>query len=156
VHWFENVEDAKEIIEVWRRDYNETRPHDPQECGARGVCPQNGCFERRKLTLSMVREFQAAQPQPDFARIHAELKRAGVTRLLLWQEYKAERPDGWQYSVFCDQYRRWLATQDVVSLRSWCALSRGVKVDLDNQPHTMTAPSHSKTVLHPTPHTTLE
>jgi transposase len=53
-------------------------------------------------------------PQPEFARIHAELKRAGVTRLLLWQEYKAERPDGWQYSVFCDQYRRWLATQDVV------------------------------------------
>ncbi len=53
-------------------------------------------------------------PQPEFARIHAELKRPGVTRLLLWQEYKAERPDGWQYSVFCDQYRRWLATQDVV------------------------------------------
>jgi transposase len=53
-------------------------------------------------------------PQPDFAHIHAELKRAGVTRLLLWQEYKAERPDGWQYSVFCDQYRRWLGTQDIV------------------------------------------
>jgi transposase len=53
-------------------------------------------------------------PQPDFAHLHAELKRPGVTRLLLWQEYKAERPDGWQYSVFCDQYRRWLATQDVV------------------------------------------
>ena len=53
-------------------------------------------------------------PQPDFAHIHAELKRPGVTRLLLWQEYKAGRPDGWQYSVFCDQYRRWLATQDVV------------------------------------------
>lgn len=53
-------------------------------------------------------------PQPDFAHIHAELKRRGVTRLLLWQEYKAAKPDGWQYSVFCDQYRRWLATQDVV------------------------------------------
>jgi transposase len=53
-------------------------------------------------------------PQPDFAHIQAELRRPGVTRLLLWQEYKAARPDGWQYSVFCDQYRRWLATQDVV------------------------------------------
>lgn len=51
---------------------------------------------------------------PDFAELHAELKRPGVTRLLLWQEYKALHPDGWQYSVFCDQYRRWLATQDVV------------------------------------------
>ncbi|MBA3507491.1 MAG: transposase [Betaproteobacteria bacterium] len=27
VHWFETMEDAKAIIEAWRRDYNETRPH---------------------------------------------------------------------------------------------------------------------------------
>jgi transposase len=53
-------------------------------------------------------------PQPDFALLHAELKRRGVTRLLLWQEYKAAYPDGWQYSVFCDRYRRWLATQELV------------------------------------------
>ena len=41
-------------------------------------------------------------PLPDFAKLAAELKRPGVTRLLLWQEYKAAHPDGWQYSVFCD------------------------------------------------------
>ena len=51
---------------------------------------------------------------PDFAKLHAELKRPGVTRMLLWQEYKSAQPDGWQYSVFCDQYRRWLGRQDVV------------------------------------------
>lgn len=56
----------------------------------------------------------ARSPQPDFVKLQAELKRPGVTRLLLWQEYKAKHPDGWQYSVFCDQYRRWLATQDLV------------------------------------------
>ena len=27
VHWFESIDDAKVIIEAWRRDYNETRPH---------------------------------------------------------------------------------------------------------------------------------
>lgn len=53
-------------------------------------------------------------PQPDFTKLHAELKRPGVTRLLLWQEYKAAHPEGWQYSVFCDRYRRWLGTQDLV------------------------------------------
>ena len=37
-----------------------------------------------------------------------------MTRLLLWQEYKAAQPNGWQYSVFRDRYRRWLATQDLV------------------------------------------
>jgi transposase len=59
----------------------------------------------------------ATRPAPDFAQLHAELSRPGVTRLLLWQEYKAAQPDGWQYSVFCDQYRRWLATQDPVLRR---------------------------------------
>ena len=62
---------------------------------------------RREVPLSRT-------PDPDFAHLHAELKRAGVTRLLLWQEYKAEKPDGWQYSAFCNRYRHWLATQDVV------------------------------------------
>lgn len=27
VHWFESLEDAKEKIDAWRWDYNETRPH---------------------------------------------------------------------------------------------------------------------------------
>ena len=27
LHWFETVEEAKAIIEAWRRDYNESRPH---------------------------------------------------------------------------------------------------------------------------------
>lgn len=62
---------------------------------------------RRALPLSRT-------PAPDFAKLHAELQRPGVTRMLLWQEYKAAHPDGWQYSVFCDQYRRWLGHQDVV------------------------------------------
>jgi transposase len=62
---------------------------------------------RRSVPLS-------SHPAPDFAALHAELARPGVTRLLLWQEYKAAHPDGWQYSVFCDRYRRWLATQELV------------------------------------------
>jgi transposase len=33
-------------------------------------------------------------PAPDFVKLQAELKRPGVTRALLWQEYKAAHPDG--------------------------------------------------------------
>jgi len=62
---------------------------------------------RRKFSIS-------ARPRPDFSQIHAELSRRGVTRQLLWQEYKAAQPEGWQYSVFCEQYRRWLAKQELV------------------------------------------
>jgi len=57
---------------------------------------------------------RSARPEPDFSHVHSELARRGVTRLLLWQEYKREHPEGWQYSVFCDRYQRWLATQELV------------------------------------------
>jgi transposase len=33
----------------------------------------------------------------------AELKRAGVTRQLLWKEYLRQDPDGYSYSQFCDR-----------------------------------------------------
>jgi transposase len=47
------------------------------------------------------------RPTPSWAAVHNELRRKGVTLELLWQEYKAEQPDGLQYSAFCDHYRRW-------------------------------------------------
>ena len=51
---------------------------------------------------------------PDFAEIHAELqKRRGVTLDLLWQEYKEQHPDGYQYSWFCHNYRHWSGRLDV-------------------------------------------
>jgi len=45
---------------------------------------------------------------PDFALVHQELKRKGVTRLLLWQEYAASHQRAaYGYSQFCELYRRW-------------------------------------------------
>ena len=51
---------------------------------------------------------------PDWPYIHQELRRKGVTLTLLWYEYKAAHPEGYQYSWFCDQYRAWSAKLDVV------------------------------------------
>ena len=41
---------------------------------------------------------------PDFARIHQELKRKGVTLQLLWEEYSTAHAAGcaYRYSQFCD------------------------------------------------------
>jgi transposase len=47
------------------------------------------------------------RPAPTWPKVHQELRRKGVTLELLWQEYKAEHPDGFQYSAFCQHYRRW-------------------------------------------------
>lgn len=58
---------------------------------------------------------KATEPAlPDFVRVHTELARKGVTRRLLWQEYRREHPNGLSYSQFCDRFREWRGTQDVV------------------------------------------
>jgi transposase len=51
---------------------------------------------------------------PDFVYIHRELRRKAVTLMLLWQEYKAVHPDGYQYSQFCNLYRQWAERIDPV------------------------------------------
>ena len=47
------------------------------------------------------------RPQPEWAAIHRELKRPGVTLQLVWQEHRAQRPDGYGYCRFCELYTRW-------------------------------------------------
>ncbi|EPN64851.1 ISPsy14, transposase, partial [Pseudomonas syringae pv. actinidiae ICMP 19101] len=51
---------------------------------------------------------------PDWAWVHAESRRPGVTLALLWQEYRLAHPQGFQYSWFCEHYRLWAAKVDVV------------------------------------------
>lgn len=77
---------------------------------------------------------QAARPLPDWATIHAEHKRPGVTRQLLWLEYKAAHPDGYQYTQFCAHYARWLATLDPVLRQEYRA---GERVFIDYAGQTM-------------------
>jgi transposase len=49
------------------------------------------------------------RPLPDFVLVHQELKKESVTLSLIWEEYKAIYPEGYQYSQFCELYRRWRA-----------------------------------------------
>lgn len=54
------------------------------------------------------------RPLPDWSTVHAELRRKGVTLFLLWQEYKATQPEGFQYAWFCEQYQAWRGRRDLV------------------------------------------
>ena len=49
------------------------------------------------------------RPQPNWAVVHRELRRPGVTLQLLWEEHRAVHPDGYGYSRFCELYRTWEA-----------------------------------------------
>lgn len=51
--------------------------------------------------------------EPEFALIHQELKRPGVTLMLLWEEYQrghaAAGLPAYKYTSFCVKYREWAA-----------------------------------------------
>ncbi len=53
------------------------------------------------------------KPKPDWAVIHKELKRKGVSKFLLWQEYRLEHSNGLAYSTFNQQYRDWCQEQNL-------------------------------------------
>jgi transposase len=47
------------------------------------------------------------RPVPDWGKVHEELKRRGVTLMILWEEHRAECANGHGYSQFCELYGRW-------------------------------------------------
>ena len=48
-----------------------------------------------------------ARAEPNWTYVDAELRRKGVTRSLLWQEYRGDHPEGFGYAWFCERYDAW-------------------------------------------------
>lgn len=48
-----------------------------------------------------------------FSYFEKELKKVGVTKLMLWSEYKTENPSGYGYSQFNHYFKKWLKEKDV-------------------------------------------
>jgi transposase len=44
-------------------------------------------------------------PEPDMENVFYEMKKKGVTLMLLWEEYKEASPEGIMYTQFCERYR---------------------------------------------------
>lgn len=57
-------------------------------------------------------EISSRYIRPDWSQVHQELKRKGMTKQLLWEEYTAAHPNRcYSYSQYCDRYRHWLKKQ---------------------------------------------
>ncbi|MGC8489689.1 MAG: IS21 family transposase [Clostridia bacterium] len=62
----------------------------------------------------------AAQPPrtdrglPEIGFLKREMAKPGVTLMLLWTEYKQANPAGYQYTQFCEHYRRGVGRLDLV------------------------------------------
>ncbi len=84
-----------------------------------------GLFHEHHFTLDELNElsqediedlFDTTVLEPDgkenilesyFPEVSKELKKVGVTRYMLWEEYKEKYPEGYCYSQFCHLYRQW-------------------------------------------------
>lgn len=68
-----------------------------------------GSLERRLLGRSAA---ETRVVQADFAAVHIELRRKGVTLVLLWQEYRAAHVGQrtWAYTQFCEHYKAFANT----------------------------------------------
>ena len=82
----------------------------PRSSASPGRC-RTGSTTRRKQERLLFTPAgfyeEPTRPQPDWSGVHAELRRRGVTLMLLWEEYRAEHADGYGYSRFCDLYGEW-------------------------------------------------
>lgn len=78
------------------------------------LAPQLSDVQVEQLLFPKPVPSRVPRPEPDWPAVHQELRRKGMTLMLLWQEYKAQHPDGYQYSRFCDRYRLWRGRLDLV------------------------------------------
>ena len=65
-------------------------------------------FARVDPTISETR------PTPEWSSVHRELRRKDATLQVLWQEYKEQHPDGFQYTWFTEHYRQYQRRIDLV------------------------------------------
>lgn len=65
-------------------------------------------------------ESPRSQPGANYAYVHKELRKKGVTLSLLHDEYLLNHPEGYQYSQFCVHYRRFRKTVNVCMRQHHC------------------------------------
>jgi transposase len=102
-----------------------------QKAGLLWPLPPQMTDEKLENLLFPISPPESPKPLPDWKVVHQELqdhKRLNLTLNQLWIEYKANHPDGYQYSAFCQFYNDWLSRRDLVMRQSHKA---GDKVFVD-------------------------
>ena len=82
-----------------------------EAAGIRWPVPEGtGDVELERRLFPVASGGERGRPAIDWPKIQNELKRRGVTLLLLWQEYLADLPTGYSYTRFCELHKIWRQT----------------------------------------------
>jgi len=112
-----------------------------QRVAATGQKPEQLCAlgdEELDRRLFPPREQRnTARPLPDWETIERELRRRGVTLLLLWREYADTHPDGYQYTQFLRHFRTWQRASRPPTMRQVHRAGETLEVDYAGMPLTV-------------------
>ncbi len=115
-----------------------------EKAGLQWPLPPDWDEDRVRAALFGSEPVRTREPEralPNFAALQEQRQKSKhVTLQLLWEEYRADNPDGYQYSQFCYLYQRWRGSQDVVLRQDYKA---GEKLFVDWAGPTI--PIHSRT-----------
>jgi transposase len=84
-----------------------------EKAGLSWPLPEKLDDELEQKLFKRSKRSKAERPDVDWAEIHREMQRKGVTLLLLWHDYKLEHPEGYEYSTFTIHYRQWKQSQNL-------------------------------------------
>ena len=70
-----------------------------------GITWSTDCNDKQLMSfLYPPIEKNDSTPEPDMEYVFREMRKKGVTLMLLWEEYKERHPEGIMYSQFCERY----------------------------------------------------
>jgi transposase len=72
-----------------------------------GLAPDltDAAIEERLVPAPSCKSGARRYPEPDWGALVGEMKRPGVSLTILWEEYAAVHPQGYDYSRFCKLFR---------------------------------------------------
>jgi len=85
-------------------------------------------------------------PEPDMEYVFYEMKKKGVTLMLLWEEYKEKHPDGVMYTQFCERYRKFKKS-NAITLHIEHKAGEAMQVDWAGQTMSYVDPNSNKKKL---------
>ncbi|CDM61716.1 integrase catalytic subunit (plasmid) [Rhizobium favelukesii] len=62
-------------------------------------------LENKLFARNGIKQGTRRRVEPNWADLAVELKKPGVTLLILWEEYRGSHPEGYGYSRFCELFR---------------------------------------------------
>lgn len=95
--------------------------------------------ELSRMVRSLTKDLKPSRALPDYAWVHQELKKKSVTMNLVWQEYKAAHPEGYQETQFRQYYYKFARSLQV-SMRQRHKAGESMFVDYAGQ----TVPVHDR------------